>query len=245
MNILVINGNTSLAITDRVAATARAFASPGTQILAVTAETGPRVIATRTENLLGAHAVLTLAARHYGTCDAAVIAVATDTGLRAVREALPIPVVGMTEAALLAACALGDGIGFLAIGRRGSAMYRETIASHGMTARVTAFQAIDLPPEGIANPSAMAAPILGGIEALAQQGADTAIVAGAAFAGLGSELRDRTPIPIVDGVGAAVRLVEALVGLGAGRAKCGGYAPLPQREVIGVDPAITGLFGGR
>ena len=187
--------------------------------------------------------MLTLAARHHANCDAAVIAVSTDTGLRAVREALPIPVVGMTEAALLLACALGDGIGFLAIGRRGSAMYRETIASHGMTARVTAFQAIDLPPDGIANPSGMATPILGGIEALANQGADTAIVAGAAFAGIGSELRDRTPIPIVDGVGAAVRLAEALVGFGAGRARCGGYAPLPRREVIGVDPAIHRLFG--
>jgi allantoin racemase len=244
MNILVINGNTTQAITDRVAATARAFASPGTNVRAVTAETGPRVIATRTENLLGAHAVLTLAARHHVDCQAAVIAVSTDTGLRAVREALPIPVVGMTEAALLLACALGDGIGFLAIGRRSSAMYRETIASHGMTARVTAFRAIDLPPEGIANPTSMATPILGGIVALAKQGADTAIIAGAAFAGLGSELRARTPIPIVDGVGAAVRLAEALAGLAAGRATRGGYAPLPQREVIGVDPAINRLFGG-
>jgi allantoin racemase len=243
MNILVINGNTTQAITDRVAATARAFASSGTKILAVTAETGPRVIATRTENLLGAHAVLTLAARYHANCDAAVIAVSTDTGLRAVREALPIPVVGMTEAALLLACALGDGIGFLAIGRRSSVMYRETIASHGMTARVTAFEAIDAPPEGFANPSGMATPILGGIEALAKQGADTAIIAGAAFAGIGSELRDRTPIPIVDGVGAAVRLAEALVGLGVGRATSGGYTPLPRREIIGVDPAINNLFG--
>ena len=52
MNILVINGNTTQAITDRVAATARAVCASGTTINAVTAETGPRVIATRTENLL-------------------------------------------------------------------------------------------------------------------------------------------------------------------------------------------------
>jgi allantoin racemase len=244
MNILVINGNTTQAITDRVAATARAIASPGTNILAVTAETGARVIASRTENLLGAHAVLSLAARHHANCDAAVIAVSTDTGLRAAREALPIPVVGMTEAALLTACALGDGIGFLAIGRRVSGMYRETIAMHGMSARVTAFHAIDLPPEGFADPPSIAAPILEGIAALAEQGADAAIIGGAAFAGLATQLRDRTPIPIVDGVGAAVRLAEALVALAAGKAKSGGYAPLPRRELVGVDPVIDALFGG-
>jgi Asp/Glu/hydantoin racemase len=147
MTILVINGNTIQAITDRVAATAQAFASPGTNIRAVTAETAARIIASRTENLLGAHAVLFLAARHHANCDAAIIAASTDTGLRAVREALPIPVVGMTEAALLTACTLGDGIGFLAIGRRVSAMYRETIAVHGTSTRVIAFYAIDLPPE--------------------------------------------------------------------------------------------------
>jgi allantoin racemase len=245
MNILVINGNTTQAITDRVATTARAVCAPGTVIKAVTAETGPRVIATRTENLLGAHAVLSLAARHHAGCDAAVIAVATDTGLRAVREALPIPVVGITEAALLTACTLGVGFGFLAIGRRGAAMYREVIAGHGLADRMAAFTAIDLPTAAFAERSGSAEAILAAIVELATDGADCAVIGGSAFTGLGRQLQGRAPIPIVDGVDCAVRLAEMLVGLGLPKPKSGSYAALPSRELVGVDPAIAALFANR
>jgi len=245
MNILVINGNTTQAITDRVAATARAVCASGTVIKAVTAETGPRVIATRTENLLGAQAVLSLAAHHHPGCHAAVIAVATDTGLRAAREALPIPVVGITEAALLTACTLGAGFGFLAIGRRGAAMYREVVAGHGLAGRMTAFAAIDLPQAAFAEPRGHAETMLAAIAELAQDGADSVVIAGAAFAGLGRELQDRAPIPIVDGVECAVRLAEMLGALGLPKPGSGSYASLPPREIIGVDAAIAALFAER
>ncbi len=243
--LLVINGNTTQAITDRVAATARAFSTPGTVIKAVTAETGPRVISTRTENLLGGHAVLSLAARHHAGCHAVVIAVASDTGLRAVREALPIPVTGITEAALLTACTLGDGFGFLAIGRRGAGIYREVIAGYGLATRMAAFKAIDLPPEAFLAPSGAAEPILTAISELAEAGADAVVIGGAAFAGLGRQLQDRAPIPILDGVGCAVRLAEMLAALAPPKPKSGGYAALPPRELIDVDPAIAALFKPR
>ena len=243
--LLVINGNTTQAITDRVAATARAIASPGTTIKAVTAKTGPRVISTRAENLLGAHNVLSLAARHHAGCAAVVVAVASDTGLRAVREALPIPVTGITEAALLTACALGDGFGYLAIGRRGAGMYREVIAGYGLTTRMAAFKAIDLPPDAFLTPSDAAEPILAAVSELAEAGADTVIIGGAAFAGLGRQFQDRSPIPIVDGVSSAVRLAETLAALALPKPRSGGYAALPPRELIDVDPAIAALFKPR
>jgi allantoin racemase len=244
MKLLVINGNTTQAITDRVAATARDFCTPGTVIHAVTAESGPRIISTRTENLLGAHSVLTLAARHHAGCDAAVIAVATDTGLRAVREALPIPVVGITEAALLSACALGDGFGFLAIGRRGASMYRELIASYGLSTRLAAFKSIELPTGDFLNPARAAEPILEAVAALAEDGADCVILGGAAFAGLARPIQDRAPVPILDTVGCAVRLAELLVAVAPSKPRTGSYAPLPSRELVGVDPAIAALFAG-
>jgi len=242
MNILIVNGNTTQAITDRVATTARAHCAAGTTIRAVTAETGPRVIATRAENLLGAHSVLTLAARHHAGADALVIAVATDTGLPAVREALPIPVVGMTEAALLTACTIGSRFGFVALGRRGAAMYREVIESYGLASRVAAIAVVDPPDASFLEPSLAADAILAGIADLASAGADSAIIGGAAFAGIGTLLQERAPIPIVDGVGCAVRLAEMLAALALPKPVRGSYARLPRRELRGVDPALAALF---
>ncbi len=45
--------------------------------------------------------VLQLAARHAEEVDAVILAVSYDTALYAAREMLDIPVVGMTEAAML------------------------------------------------------------------------------------------------------------------------------------------------
>ncbi|NUP16293.1 MAG: Asp/Glu/hydantoin racemase, partial [Streptomyces sp.] len=44
-------------------------------------------------------------------------------------------------------------------------------------------------------------------------------------------------LPVVDGVGAAVKLAESLVGLGLGTSRVGGYArPLPKGRVWGRPP---------
>ena len=112
MRILVLNANTSDVVTGKVAAAGRAarFAryrdrrrSPATF--------GARVIGTRAEHAIGEHSTIALVGAPAPGCDAVVIAVSYDTGLRGARELLTIPVVGMTEAGLLTACMLGGTIG--------------------------------------------------------------------------------------------------------------------------------------
>ena len=85
MRILLINGNTTAAITDRCAAAARAAATPGTEIVPLTAKRGPRIIGTRAENALAGAAVIELLAENAGSADAAIIAISFDT--------LPFPAV--------------------------------------------------------------------------------------------------------------------------------------------------------
>jgi allantoin racemase len=59
-----------------------------------------------------------------------------------------------------------------------------------------------------------------------------AIVLGCAgMAGLAADLSTRCGLPVVDGVAAAVTLIEALVRLGLRTSKLGGYAP-PLPKVI-------------
>ena len=120
-------------VTDKVAAAgARQCVSPGTEIVAVTGSFGARVIGTRAEHAIGEHSTIALASRHAPGCDAVVIAVSYDTGLRAARELLAIPVVGMTEAGLLTACMLGGRIGVITFGRRVLPLYHELVASYGL-----------------------------------------------------------------------------------------------------------------
>lgn len=149
MRLLVANGNTTPAITALCAEAARAAASPGTEIIPATPRFGPAVIATRAENAIAGHALLSLLAEHAGpgenAVDAVLLAVSHDTALEAARQLMPCPVVGMTEAACLTACLLGGRFGLLTFG--GVDTYRERIAQHGLSARLAGLRGLDATPQ--------------------------------------------------------------------------------------------------
>jgi allantoin racemase len=132
MRILIVNANTSALVTEKLEAEARTVASPGTEIVAVTGTFGARVIASRAENAIAEHSAIALVSQYAGDCDAVVIGVSYDTGLRGARELLPIPVVGMTEAGLLTACMLGGRIGMITFERRLLPLYQEVVAGYAL-----------------------------------------------------------------------------------------------------------------
>ena len=243
MRILLINGNTSTVITDRVAAEARRVASPGTDIKAVTAEFGATVILSRVDNVIAAHAVVTAFAKHCADADAAIIAVSTDTGLLAVRECASIPVVGMTEASLLTACALGGQFGLLVFDRRALSVFRQVVAMHGQSARMAGAHAVEMTTADFMNPDRVRATTLSGINVLARDmGADTVVVTGATMAGVASSLQAESPVPLLDGISCSVLQAELLVRLRLPKAAVGGTVPDDLRDLVGVDPALASFL---
>ncbi len=132
MNLLLINPNTSQSVSDLIRAEAERSASPGTQIEVLTAPFGVAYIETRFEALIGAYAAAQLAAEHHERFDAVIVAAFGDPGLAGLREALPCPVTGLTEAALASACLLGQRFSIVAISQRIRAWYRETVEHCGL-----------------------------------------------------------------------------------------------------------------
>jgi allantoin racemase len=62
-------------------------------------------------------------------------------------------------------------------------------------------------------------------KAVELDGAEVICLGCAGMAGLEEAITDELPVPVIDGVGAAVRLAEALVGLGLKTSKRSTYAP--------------------
>src|SRR5262245_40332054 len=243
MRLLLINGNTTQAITDRCAAAARAAAAPGTEIVAVTAPRGPQVLGPRAENALASAIVIELLAEHGKGCDAALIAISFDTALDGMREAAPFPVIGMTEAALHAAALLGGPIGFIGPVRRVLNVYRGVVERTGLAGRIAGYRPLDMRPQDFADPANLVAPTAKlARELLEQDHAESIVVAGAALAGLIDKVQADVPVPVVDGIAAGVVLAEALVRLGRPKASAGSHAVLPEREVTGFGDAVSGLF---
>ena len=244
MKLLLINPNTTQAVTDAVLAAARGAAHAVTELHAVTGRFGPAVIGSRAENAVAQHGVLELAAEHARGCDAVVLAVSLDTGLWACRELLDMPVIGMTEAGLLMGCTLATRIGVLTYGRRMAPLYRELAESHGLTARIAGIATLDVAPEQtFSEPERMREAALAAVRQLVERdGAEAVLLAGAAMASLAAVWQTEIDVPLLDGVACAVALAEARAGLRLPKARVGSVAATGGRAVSGLTPALTALF---
>jgi len=246
MRLLVINPNISESVTALIEAEARLSASPDTSLTMQTAPFGVAYIETRFEALIGAYAVAQVAAEHVQGHDAVIVAAFGDPGLAGLREVLPVPVLGLTESALASACLLGHRFSIIAISQRISAWYREVVEANGLIGRLASIRALDRPLASIGSVQADHAEALRALceRAVAEDGAEVIILAGAPLAGLARAMRGQLPVPVVDGVSSAVKHAESLVALAPGKARRGSFAPPPVKPNAGLPPAIERLLKG-
>jgi len=242
--ILFINPNISDSVSELIRAEALRSASEGTEVEVLTAPFGVAYIETRFEALIGAYAAAHLAAEHHERFDAVVVAAFGDPGLAGLREALPCPVTGLTEAALASACLLGHRFSIVAISQRIRAWYAETVAAYGLSSRLASIRGLDEALSDIGNVQGeQGERLIALAEAcVAVDGADVIVLAGAPLAGLARSLRGRLPVPAVDGVSSAVRHAESLIVLQPGRAVRGSFAAPPAKPNRGLPAAIARLL---
>ncbi len=244
MRLLVINPNTSDSVSELIRAEAARSAAAGTQVDVLTAAFGVAYIETRFEALIGAYATAQLACEHAHRYDAVVVAAFGDPGLAGLREVMPVPVTGMTQAALASAHLLGHRISIIAISQRIQAWYREVVESYGFGSRLASIRALDRPLSRIGGVQEEHAPALQALaeRAVAEDGAEVIILAGAPLAGLARSLQGRLPVPVVDGVSSAVRHAQTLAALQPGRALRGSFAMPPVKPHRGLPDAIARLL---
>jgi allantoin racemase len=235
MKLLLINGNTNAAITDRAAAHTRALLPrlglSGT-VVGVTARFGAHYIATRAASAIAQHAVLDALAEHGAGHDGIIIACFGDPGLDAAREATDAPVLGIAEAAFHAASMLATGFSVVTTMTRTCIIAEHLVHKYGFERRCRGIHGTDIPVLALesAGPE-MLAQIEAAARLALERDRSGAIVLGCAgMAALTRELQQRLGVPVIDGVAAAVKFAEALGALGLRTSKRGDYAtPLPKR----------------
>jgi Asp/Glu/hydantoin racemase len=189
MRLLLLNPNTTAAMTDALVAQLTPQLPPGTTLHARTAPFGAPVIATRVSFAIAAHAAIdafTTYRDQHGPPDATILACFGDPGLAALRELTDRPVIGLADASFSAA---KTPFAVLTSGPAWPAMLREQITLHpnaplcrGVFALQTTGLAVSQNPDGHL-------PALNALAAEARAaGATTLILGGAALAGLAPRL---------------------------------------------------------
>ncbi len=234
MRILLINPNTSRAMTAKIADAARGVAGPGVEVDAVCPVVGAAAIESHLDEIAAAAAVVELVAADRdgpSPADAYVIACFGDPGLDAARELVDAPVIGIAEAAMHLAAVSGRHFGVVTTLSRTLGRARDLVSRYGMERACVSLAATGIPVLDLEDTASSAVTTIAALSAeAAAGGADVIVLGCAGMADLCAELTVRVGVPVVDGVAAAVGMASGMVRMGLGTSKRDEYAIPPQRR---------------
>ena len=227
MKIKVLNPNTSQGMTDRIAEAARAVASPGTEIVAWCPVDGPPSIEGHYDEALCVPGLLE--AVRQGEADGVdgyVIACFGDPGLQAAREIARGPVLGIAEAGMHVASLVARSFSVVTTLGRTRGIASDLAERYGMQRFCRRVRASEVAVLELEDPSSNAsARVLAECRRAVEEDEAEAIVLGCAgMTDLCKGISQALGVPVVDGVAAAVTLVESLHRLGLATSKRGEWA---------------------
>ena len=168
--------------------------------------------------------------------DAYVIACFGDPGLHAARELARGPVIGIAEAAFHAATLLATGFSVVTTLTRTCVIAEHLVLQYGFERRCRGIHGTDIAVLELEDPASRAFEriLASAQQALAQDRSGAIVLGCAGMADLCHELQRRLGVPVIDGVGAAVKMAEGLVVLGLGTSKLGDYAAPVSKTYSGI-----------
>ena len=160
------------------------------------------------------------------------------------RELMPVPVIGLAEASMLTACMLGRRFSIVSFARALGPWFRECVAAHGLNERLASIRLLDDPFAAVGRVGEDKEDLLVALagRAVAEDEADVIVLAGAPLAGLAARVRDRVPVPVVEGVAAAIRQAELLISLDPRKAVAGTYRRPDAKSSIGLPAPLARLI---
>jgi allantoin racemase len=226
--IMIINPNTTTAMTDTVVTAARPVTS--SEIVGATPVRGVDSIESHVDEAWGTLGVMEQVRIGENTgVDGYVVACFGDTGVPAARELATGPVVGMTEAALMTAVTLAHRFTIVTMPRRTMEQSDRVVRELGLGHRCVV-RAVDVPVAEVAHGSQHLFEefLTQGRRAIDEDASEAMVLGCAGLSDLTGPLREALGIPVIDGVLAAVTMVDGLLAQGLTTSRAGTYAA-PER----------------
>lgn len=238
MRIVVVNVNTTVSVTEAIAASARSVAAPGTEIVGLTPGFGAESVEGNLESYLAAVGVADAVARYAASgerFDAVIQAGYGEHGREGLQEMLDVPVVDITEAAATTAMYLGHRYSVVTTLDRTVPLIEDRLLLAGLDRRCASVRASGLAVlELEQDPDRAVAAIVEQARVAVEQDHAEVICRGCGgMAGLDATVRTETGVPVVDGVQAAVTVAESLVRLGLTTSTSRTYAAPRTKKITG------------
>lgn len=227
MRIQIINPNTSKEMTQSIFEAAEKVALPTSEIIAVCPDHGVASIEGHYDEAIASAELLKLIAQgKEQNVDGHIIACFGDPALHAARELAQAPVIGIAEAAFHMATLVATKFSIVTTLPRTKIMAEHLLDQYGFWHKCAKIHAIDLPVLQLeTHTKTTYTALLKSCEHAKNHDDIGAIVLGCGgMAKMTAQLSSALGIPVIDGVGAAVKLIESLHGLELKTSKWGDYA---------------------
>ena len=231
MRILVVNPNTTASMTEAIGRSTRRYASQGTEIIAIQATFGPESIEGFFEGYLSAVGVFDRLQKVDFEFDALVMAGFGEPGREGAQELLEVPVFDITECAAHLACLLGRSYTVVTTLDRSVPGIEDRLRLAGLSDRCASVRATGLSVLDLERNEEVTLSRIVEVasKAVELDRAEVICLGCGGMAGLDEKVAALIGVPVVDGVAAAVKLAEAVVGLGLRTSKIRSYAaPRPK-----------------
>lgn len=234
MKILVLNPNTSEAVTARVAGVIRRIARPDVQADVAHIPHGPEVLESYYDEAEAAPYILeAVKDANRSGYDAVIIAAFCDPALEALKEISPIPVYGVEEATFSVALLLGNKFSILTEKKTKVAVKQQHVRKHGLESRFASVRPLDMGVTEIATDPQRVKQVGLALarKMIDEDGAEVIIMGCASMAGYSEDLERELNVPVLDPIAVTYKLVEGLTEIGIRHSKLGLYAtPAPQKR---------------
>jgi Asp/Glu/hydantoin racemase len=213
-SLIVINPNSTQAVTDGIARALRPFEGQGVPITCLTLPEGPPGIENQRQADLTIAPMLRLAASYEAEAAGYVIACFGDPGLHALRDQTARPVVGIQEASVLTALSLGQRFGVIAILPASIPRHMRAFGAMGVLDRLAGDRALGLGVLELADKDRTRRAMIDvGKRLRDEDGADVLITGCAGMAELRAPVEDATGLPVVEPCQAAAAMALGLIAL--------------------------------
>jgi len=235
VNIILINPNTTEAMTARMHAAVAPMIGEGVKLTAITADYGAPSIEGYYDEVFAVPPMIEALKPIANQIDGVVVGCFDDTGVDALRCLLDVPVVGICQAAMQAATVIANKFSIITTLPVSVPALEHLVLRYGFERLCGRVRAADIPVLDLEeNLEQATQSIVAELErALVEDGAEAIILGCAGMVELSRNLTKRYGIPVIEGVGAAVKLVEGLATLGLSTSTQGGYAPPRQKMYSG------------
>lgn len=230
MNLLILNPNSTVSMTETIAAAARQVALHSTTISALSGSgPAPASVEGHADAAVAVPPMLAaIRAAESGPTPPAAIVIACfdDPGLLAARELARVPVLGIAQSAIQVAMVISSRFSIITTLPRSVPVIEDLVQAYGAGHACRKVRSVDLLVLALESDpdQAFARLVAEGLKAITEDGSEAIVLGCAGMAEMCTNLSQTLGLPVIDGVVAAVKLAEALASGGFATSKAGSLA---------------------